>query len=159
MVISNDLKAQNSRYNSIPYILAPPLSKTPKEICPLKNPKTTDDRLCGHTINLIYTTLFTFQSRKILVFLRFCCFFQKLIHCALLMAPGRNVTLCYGQKALHRFCDSSVFLDQNLSKWPLGRRFSVFLPKKRLHISSVQDIIIDVRVCFLVPRNCGKSRC
>ncbi len=109
---------------------------------------------------------------KILVFLYFCWFFQKLIHCALLMAPARNVTSCYGQKARHRFCDSypcfgfpqggvprrgklvpgetGVFSDRNLSKWPLDRRFTVFSQKKRLHISSVQDTIIDVRVGFLV---------
>ena len=43
-----------------------------------------------------------------------------------------------------------VFSDRNLSKWPLDRRFTVFSPKKRLHISSVQDTIMDVRVGFLV---------
>jgi len=75
------------------------------------------------------------------------------------MAPARNVTLCYEQKARHRFCDSYIFSDRNLSKWPLGGRFiqplwqgmgfPVFSPKKRLHISSVQDKMINVRVGFL----------
>jgi len=32
----------------------------PKEVCPLKNPKATDVRLCGHKINFICTILSTF---------------------------------------------------------------------------------------------------
>ncbi len=53
-----------------------------------------------------------------------------------------------------------VFSERNLSKWPLGRRFTVFSPKKRLHISSIQDTIIKVRVGFFsVPKKSGKPHC
>ena len=31
-----------------------PSIENPKEICPLKNPKATDDRLCGHKLHYIY---------------------------------------------------------------------------------------------------------
>jgi len=36
----------------------------------------------------------------------------------------------------------------NVSKWLLSCQFTVFSPKKRLHISSVQDTIIEVRASF-----------
>jgi len=50
----------------------------PKEICPLKNPKTTDVRLCGHKLR--YSRLYqisTFPSIKI--FTRFAIFFGKIV--------------------------------------------------------------------------------
>jgi hypothetical protein len=46
--------------------------------------------------------------------------------------------------------ETGVFSDRNLSKSPLDRRFTVFSPKKRLHISSVQDTMaVDVRAVFI----------
>jgi len=137
------------------HTITPPLSKNDKNHACQENQKpqmpvystllfSSGQTLYRHIVLPLYfyhINYFPVKEKTLIIFY-FCWFFQKLIHYAFLMALVRNVTLCYGQKVRHRFCDSYVFSDRNLSKWPFGRRFiqplrqgtafTVFSPKKKV---------------------------